>query len=882
VRRSVSTPFLAGLLAVFFCLHISTAAQIQTVASYVPAIVAQKKVVPLNRFPATNELRLALALPLHDAAGLTNFLRELYDPASPQFHHYLKKGEFAERFGPTPADYVAVENFARTNGLKISGTHPNRLVVDVAGKVSDVERAFHVRLNEFRHPKENRKFFAPDTAPSLNSSVPILQVSGLENFFQPHPNLKLQQKGFATPKVGSGPAGSFVGNDFRQAYVPGAALDGTGQNVALVEFDGFFAEDITNYENAIGVTNLPAVVVVPVDGGVTNIGYVPNGAEEVSLDIEMVLSISPGVSNVFVYETTNLFWSDILGQIADDDSAQQVSCSWGFGGLNPAAEIIFQQMAAQGQSFFNATGDSDAFDGAITFPSESPNITQVGGTTLNTDTNGNYVSETVWNWGVDWRGDWIGSSGGSSVSVPIPSWQLGVDMTVNNGSTAFRNVPDVALTADNIWVIHDQGQGGFVGGTSCAAPLWAGFTALINQQAAQQAQPPAGFLNPALYAICRGSNYTATFHDVTTGNNTNNYSANNFFAQTGYDLCTGWGTPNGTNLINALTTPDGLQIFPQTNLLAFGPIGGPFSQTNWTLILTNVGTTSFDWSLGIDAPWLVASANNGTLATGAVTNINVQLNGAENFSAGNHLAVIFFTNQTSARVQSIGAQLAIGQNLVFNGGFETGDFSGWTLVGDTVIGNYIYNVVVPNGYFPQTVHSGNFGAFLGEGGYRATLTQNLPVTSNQLYQLSFWIANPDTAAGQEFIASWNGTNLVDLISPVTGGWTNFQFVVAVPSTNVALQFAAENDPNYFGFDDVALTPVPPVNFSSASFDGTNLQMTWSALAGLNYQIDSTTNLAAPNWQFFGAVTATTNTCGLADTNIFNGTCRRFYRLSLQP
>src|ERR1035438_886541 len=101
-------------------------------------------------------------------------------------------------------------------------------------------------------------------------------------------------------------------------------------------------------------------------------------------------------------------------------------------------------------------------------------------------------------------------------------------MTANQGSTTRRNVPDVALTADNVYVIYGNGQSETVGGTSCAAPLWAGFTALLNQQAALAGIPTVGFLNPAIYAIGKGPNYTADFHDVTTGNNFSTSSPTNF------------------------------------------------------------------------------------------------------------------------------------------------------------------------------------------------------------------------------------------------------------------------------------------------------------------------------------------------------------------
>ena len=236
-----------------------------------------------------------------------------------------------------------------------------------------------------------------------------------------------------------------------------------------------------------------------------------------------------------------------------------MSCSWGGGGRTLTADGIFVEMAAQGQSFFNAVGDSDAFTPgtADTYaPATSTNIVQVGGTTLTTaSTGGGYVSETVWNWGL-FQGSYVGSSGGISTYYPIPSYQQGISMSANQGSTTMRNVPDVALTADNVYVVANNGaDNGMFGGTSCAAPLWAAFTALVNQQAVATGQTNVGFLNPALYKLGKSASYAATFHDTTTGNNFWPSSPSQFPAVAGYDLCTGWGTPNGTNLINALTTP---------------------------------------------------------------------------------------------------------------------------------------------------------------------------------------------------------------------------------------------------------------------------------------------------------------------------------------
>ena len=267
----------------------------------------------------------------------------------------------------------------------------------------------------------------------------------------------------------------------------------------------------------------------------------------------MVMSMAPGVTNIYVYEAPNPSpWVNLLNAMATHSPlSRQLSCSWGGGSPNATAENIFKQMAAQGQSFFNASGDSDAFTGSIPFPADSPNITQVGGTTLTTGSGATYSSETVWNWGLQGTA-YVGSSGGISTYYSIPSYQVGISMSANQGSTTMRNVPDVALTADNVYVVYNNGSTGFFGGTSCAAPLWAGFTALVNQQAAALGRAPAGFLNPAIYTIGKGANYAATLHDTTTGNNFSGSSPSKFSAVAGYDLCTGWGTPNGINLINAL------------------------------------------------------------------------------------------------------------------------------------------------------------------------------------------------------------------------------------------------------------------------------------------------------------------------------------------
>ena len=605
--------FIAGMasgsrviLFFLFCLLATPAwsAQIQVLPNNVPAAAA--RLHPVEPLSVSKHLDLVITLPLRNQDRLTGLLQEIYDPTSPNFHHYLTPEQFAEQFGPEEKDYQAVAAFAKANGLAMTGTHSNRTLLDVNGPVNAIEKAFHVHLRTYHHPTEARDFFAPDVEPSLNLSVPILGIGGLDNFVLPHPmgiftnffNQPLNTIPFAT---GSGPRGNFIGKDFRTAYAPGATLDGTGQSVGLFELDTYYPSDIADYENLAGLPNVPLTNVL-VDGFSAS----PGGDNvEVALDIDMAIAMAPGLSKVIVYEgyTPN----DVLNRMATDDSAKQLSCSWSFGSsVDPVREQIFEQFAAQGQSFFQASGDVGA--GPIYPPSDDPLVTAVGGTSLTTSTNGAWEAETTW----------PESSGGISVSYPIPLWQQGINMTTNQGSTTMRNVPDVACMADGaIWLIANNGEQSVEGGTSAAAPLWAGFAALVNQQAAANGQPGLGFLNPAIYAIGESSNYASAFHDIVTGNNTDSLSPTNFFAVPGYDLCTGWGTPDGSNLIDALRpAPDILQIAPQTSVAFAGLAGSSPVPTTQSFHLFNSGTNTLSWSLGNTSVWFKVSPASGSLPAG--------------------------------------------------------------------------------------------------------------------------------------------------------------------------------------------------------------------------------------------------------------------------
>jgi subtilase family serine protease len=837
----------------------------------------------MGRFPGTNRLNLAMGLPLRNEEALDNLLQQIYDPASPNFRQYLTPEQFTEMFGPTEQDYQAVIDFAKTNDLTVTGMSANRVLLDVSGSVADIEKAFQVTLRTYRHPKENRMFYAPDAEPSVDVAVPILHISGLDNFELPHPKLKIEpaaQTAGMTPNAGSGPGGGYMGNDFRAAYVPGVSLNGAGQTVGLLQFDGYYSSDIAAYESLAGLPGV-TLVNVPVDGGVSTPG---SGNGEVSLDIEMVISMAPGISKIIVYEAPNPSpWPDLLNRMANDNLAKQISCSWGGGSADPTSEGIFKQMASQGQSFFNASGDSDAFTGSITFPSDSTNITQVGGTTLTTTgPNGSYVSETVWNWGLD-QGSYVGSSGGISTYYSIPGWQQGINMTANHGSTTLRNVPDVALTADNIYVRYGNGSSGTFGGTSCAAPLWAGFTALVNQQAVASGRATVGFVNPAIYTIGKGANYAVDFHDITAGNNTWPGSPANFYAVPGYDLCTGWGTPAGQSLINALAGPaDTLAITPASGFAASGPVGGPFSVTTQNFSLTNLGTVSLNWSVNSTASWLTASPNSGALAAGGQTAVTANLNSAAyNLAVGTYSANVWFTNQTTGTAQLRQFRLLVGQSLVQNGGFETGDFTGWTQSGNTAY----TSVTSGNSVF---VHSGTYGAALGPSGSLGYLSQTLPTFAGQNYLLSLWLDNPNNSYGatpNQFLVQWNGTTIFNQTNMPFTTWTNLQFIVTATGSSTVLQLGFRDDPYYLSLDDISVAPIPVPAFRAATKTSSAFNFTWGTMAGLVYQVQYTTNLVQTNWINLGKpLIATNGNLTVSDTNTITirSSPQRFYRVQVLP
>jgi subtilase family serine protease len=503
----------------------------------VPVAVVRHSAAFAGHVDPSTHLRLEVVLPMHNPAGLRSLLDEqIYNRRSVLFRHYLSVGEFTERFGPSQSDYDSAMRFFSESGLAVTRTFANRYMFQVEGAAADIERVLNIKLNFYKHPAENRNFMAPDREPALALNVPVLSIIGLDTFQLPAPRLVPSPDG-ARLGTGSGPHGNFIGSDFRAAYYgtgKKARLTGQGQSVGLMELEGYIPSDIPLYFSTFHQTLNVPVNGISVDGTKVDCGHCNDG--EQTLDIDYAISMAPGLDQVQVYVAKDPV--AIEEQMASDDTSKQLSTSWGYQKNFKVEDPIYQEMAAQGQSWFTASGDAKTLKKSFPWPEEDANIIAVGGTDLVTNgAGGSWKHEPGWKF----------SASGPSLDkhIEIESYQLPYINQENKGSTTLRNVSDVSANADFDMMICARGKckGGW-GGTSFSSPMWAGFAALANQQAVSEDKPTIGFINPILYPAY-ATNPKMT-HDII------GHSSGNYPAVKGYDLVGGLGSPRGNNTIKIL------------------------------------------------------------------------------------------------------------------------------------------------------------------------------------------------------------------------------------------------------------------------------------------------------------------------------------------
>jgi subtilase family serine protease len=538
-------------------------------------------------------LRLQVVLSPRDPEALANFVAAVSDPASPLYRQFLARGEFAERFGASPASVDAVREALRAQGLEPGRLAADGLTLPVAITAARAEQALGVSLASYRL-RGGRTVFANTSAPQLPGGVAarVRAIAGLDDLAQRRPRLRRTPAATAPASGAACPAatgaasanGAFTPAGLAAAYAidglrTGSAL-GAGVTVAIYELERNRTADIAAYQACFGTS--ATVTYTSVDGGATG-GAAGKG--EAALDIETVIGLAPRAA-LRVYRGPNAGDGplDTYRRIVTDDTAQVITTSWGLceRDMTPAESAaentIFEQAAAQGQTVVAASGDDGSEDCgdpgdtslAVDDPAGQPFVTGVGGTTLHTSPS---RSETVWN-----NAAGAGGGGRSATWTSLPSYQAGV---LPAGG---RGVPDVSADADpgTGYVVYHAGAWTAFGGTSAASPLWGALVAIAESSNLGSCAPgaPLGFLNPALYGIGTGGAAGASFHDVVAGDNDlAGDHPGSFNATAGYDLASGLGTPlayssSSAGLVPALCGATGAPAITTLSAASGPPAGG--------------------------------------------------------------------------------------------------------------------------------------------------------------------------------------------------------------------------------------------------------------------------------------------------------------------
>jgi kumamolisin len=470
---------------------------------------------------------------------------------------HLTREQFLAQRGALEEDVLKVEQFAHEYGLSISDTNLAKGSVTLTGTVANFSKAFNVELLNYESLGGSyRGRTGPIHIPTELDGI-VTAVLGLDNRPQARPHFRTHSPAITSHARTAQPAGTFTPVQVAQLYDFPANADGAGQCIAIIELGGGFrARDVQRYFKTTLNLKPPKVVAISVDGGHNKPTGDPNGADgEVMLDIEVAGAVAPK-STLAVYFAPNTdkgFYDAIAAAVHDTRyNPSVISISWGGPESTWSQQslteynTLLEDAATLGVTVCVACGDDGSTDRVtdglqhVDFPSSSPFALACGGTKL-TANNGQYGTEVVWNELSNQEG---ATGGGISDVFPKPSYQnnTNVPASVNPGNFVGRGLPDVSGDADPVtgYDVYVDGQAAVIGGTSAVAPLWAGLTACLNQILGKR----IGALTSLLYLQAAAS--PGTFHDITSGNN------GAYSAKTGWDACTGFGTPIGSAIASAL------------------------------------------------------------------------------------------------------------------------------------------------------------------------------------------------------------------------------------------------------------------------------------------------------------------------------------------
>ena len=514
----------------------------------------------------------------HDS-GMT--LQQYADGVIAGDHPVLDHDEFYTHFGVDDVNINTMLTWAAHSNLTISDMHQGAGVVKLIGTVLQWNSLFNITV--IAVTDTDRTYYTHNNLLTIPAEIinVVESIAGLDN----KGTFKHHAVTLKPDAVSNAAAIPLTPAQVAQAYGFPAG-DGYGGCLGLIELGGGFTDQnlISTFETIQGLSYAPNVTFFSVDSAVNTPGLSSdsgNNSIEVMLDIAVASGIVPQAKTV-VYTAPNTYqgFIDCFTSAINDktNSPSVLSCSWGaietsYGVYAVSMNSAFQSAAVLGISIFTASGDSGSYDyngfsyvKSVDFPASSPYITGVGGTTLTLS--GSSISSEV-----GWNSNGGGSGGGlSTVYTLLPSWQTGLSYkNYSSGTTAnltVRGVPDVAANADpssgyKFYVGTDNGLVGPIGGTSAAAPLWAGYICLLTVLTGKR----FGFINSFLYSN------TSVCRDIISGNNQVSAigAASGYSATVGWDAVTGLGSPNGSNMVRLVNTG---AVYP-TNNFGFRPATGP-------------------------------------------------------------------------------------------------------------------------------------------------------------------------------------------------------------------------------------------------------------------------------------------------------------------
>ncbi len=608
---------------------------------------------------ALSSLTLQLKPSASQQSDLAQLLAGQQNPSSPDYHRWLTPEQYADRFGLSSTDLATVKAWLEQQNLKVTGVARARNWISFSGTVGQVQQAFQTQIHQFS--VNGQTHIANVTDPSVPAALAVV-VSGVRGLhdFRLHPLSKPRSSmpALVRPLYTDSEGNHFLSpNDFHTIYdmqpLLNAGFDGSGQSLVVAGQTEINLSDIQQFRSQF---NLPATdpQLIPVPNG-GNPGISQNDLPEADLDIELSGAAAPNAAVIFVYA------EDVMTAVQyaiDQNYAPVLSTSYGDCEIEtPRSDALaFQSWAeqgnAQGITWFAAAGDSggaDCLDGssttdggpAVDTPASVPEVTAMGGSEFNegggqywssaNNADGGsvlgYIPEMVWN--DSSPGNPAAGGGGASIYFSKPSWQTGAGVP-NDG---VRDVPDLSLTSSadhDGFMIYTGGSLQIYGGTSVAAPSFAGITAILNQYLVSkglQSAAGVGNINPKLYSLAQNS--SGAFHDITVGNNiiTVNCTARSrnctsgsfgFDAGPGYDQASGLGSVDVYNLFLAWTGQS-TAISKTTPAMTVSGSAASILSTG-TLNLTAIVT-----SAGGGTPTGTVSFNLGSVSLGTAT-----LSGANN------------------------------------------------------------------------------------------------------------------------------------------------------------------------------------------------------------------------------------------------------------